>query len=55
MSTREYERLTNRFCKRGVRIRIHRSEFYILQQVEPYDVQTSEICCMECEMEAEDA
>lgn len=30
-----------------------RNEFYILQQDDPYDVQTSEICCLECELESD--
>lgn len=54
MSTKEYTRWSNRVCKRGARIGTHYSEFYIVQQSEPYDTQISEICCQECEAERDD-
>jgi hypothetical protein len=51
MSTREYVRWSNEYCKRGFRIRLHYSEFYVLQQDEPYDTTITRECCPECAAE----
>jgi hypothetical protein len=46
-------RRTGHLCKRGKPIEQRRSEYYVLQQSDPYDVEVESRCCRECEAEGE--
>ena len=38
---------TNVHCPRGVRIKLRREDFCVLQQSEPYDTTVERLCCPE--------
>ncbi|BDY32990.1 hypothetical protein [Mycolicibacterium mageritense] len=46
------ERWTNEVCKRGARVKIRRTETYVEQQGEPFEVEDERVCCVPCERES---